>query len=206
MSSKRRVLVCDLDETLIHSVLDTKEIGDRVPDFMIEPYSTYKRPFVDIFLLFAKECGFEFAVFTTASALYAEDVVNNLFAPLGIVPIGIFSKEHCIMNAEFGDYETGSDLHLELDNKARPGVATGMSVKPLVFFWNWYGISLDEMIHIDDIPTNASYNPDNLLYIPPWNGESNDNELLKLMPIIHVLSVAKEMILTLTECKRFYLT
>ena len=70
-----KLLILDLDETLIHA---TENPLARKPDFKTDFYCVYKRPFINNFLEFCRD-NFTVGVWTTAGEHFAHDVVNNLF-------------------------------------------------------------------------------------------------------------------------------
>lgn len=70
-----KLLVLDLDETLIHS---TESPLSRTPDFTVDPYFVYTRPHLDTFV---RTClaWFETGVWTSATEDYARQVVARIF-------------------------------------------------------------------------------------------------------------------------------
>ena len=74
-TSSRKLVVLDLDETLIFG---TRNMLDRPPDFVVSPYQIYKRPHLDIFLDY---CFSEFlvGVWTSSSPQYATLVTEGIF-------------------------------------------------------------------------------------------------------------------------------
>jgi RNA polymerase II subunit A small phosphatase-like protein len=70
---KDKLLILDLDETLVFATEEPLP-GRRAADFRVGPYHVYKRPHLDTFLA-ACRSWFEMAVWTSASPLYAAQVV-----------------------------------------------------------------------------------------------------------------------------------
>ncbi|XP_071739776.1 uncharacterized protein [Rutidosis leptorrhynchoides] len=85
-SVNRKTVFLDLDETLIHSVPANGLIRPRNFDYMVKPmidgervdFYVLKRPFVDEFLQFLTENGFEIVVFTAGIKEYASLVLDRL--------------------------------------------------------------------------------------------------------------------------------
>jgi TFIIF-interacting CTD phosphatase-like protein len=75
MDYRKKLLILDLDETLIYA---TEASLPRKADFLVGQYHVYKRPFLDAFL---KSCldWFEVAVWTSSTPLYAIEIVSVIF-------------------------------------------------------------------------------------------------------------------------------
>ena len=71
---ERKLLILDLDETLIYA---TEEKLEHESDFIVGQYFVYQRPFIESFLDFCFE-NFEVAVWTTATKFYAEEILNTI--------------------------------------------------------------------------------------------------------------------------------
>lgn len=67
-----KLLILDLDETLIHAVEQPLE---RTADFKTDFYYVYKRPFVNEFLEFCFQT-FKVGVWITAGEYFARDVCS----------------------------------------------------------------------------------------------------------------------------------
>ncbi|XP_076955225.1 uncharacterized protein LOC143629977 [Bidens hawaiensis] len=86
ISDNKKTVFLDLDETLIHSVPASGLIRPRHYDFLVNPlldgervtFYVTKRPFVDEFLKFLHEKGFEVVVFTAGIEEYASLVLDTL--------------------------------------------------------------------------------------------------------------------------------
>ena len=74
-NSERKLLILDLDETLIYA---TEEKLEREPDFIVGQYFIYKRPFVSEFLEFCFE-NFEVAAWTSSTRNYAVEIIEKAF-------------------------------------------------------------------------------------------------------------------------------
>ncbi|KAL8217903.1 hypothetical protein R6Q57_021276 [Mikania cordata] len=82
----KKTIFLDLDETLIHSIPANGLIRPKNYDFVVKPlldgervcFYVLKRPFVDEFLRFLSENGFEIVVFTAGIEEYASLVLDVL--------------------------------------------------------------------------------------------------------------------------------
>lgn len=151
-----RVLVCDLDETLVCTAVDPACFGYRQPDFTFGCTLFFKRPHVDDMLRHAQKLGFHFAVFTAAGATYAAAVVQGVFAPLGIVPVAVLSYQHCIEQTSFD---------------TPPGRASKYTIKPLIQLWNRHRINPTSVVLLDDTVCSAQHDPASLYHVAPFTGE-----------------------------------
>lgn len=100
-SKEPLLVVLDLDECLIHSRVyqEGVEYDFIIPKSFEDPtplYGTVIRPGVDEFLdyLFENE-EFQVGVWTSATADYAEVVVNNVFGS-DRVPLFVFARDRCV--------------------------------------------------------------------------------------------------------------
>ena len=71
-----KLLVLDLDETLIHATAKPQSVG-RAGEHAVGPYAVYRRPHLDEFLRTVLE-WFDLGVWTSSSPLYATQVVQWL--------------------------------------------------------------------------------------------------------------------------------
>ena len=153
------LLILDLDETLIHGV---KEPLADTPDFRVGPYFIYKRPGVHPFLSLCQE-HFELAVWTSASADYAEEVVTQLFPTLETLSF-IWSSERCTMRFH---HQLGTYVWIKnLTNVTRQGYA------------------LEQVLFVDDSPLVHMLNYGNLVPVQPFRGDPRDQELSLLGPYL----------------------
>merc|ERR1712130_40085 len=156
---RKRCLVLDLDETLVHSSF--KPIPDA--DFRIEIeleqtiHRVYvrKRPFVDEFL---KDVGkkWEVVVFTASLAKYADPLLDILDRDK-VVTTRLF-REHCVQH--YGNYVK------DLTHLGRP---------------------LEETLIIDNSPFSYMFQPDNAIPITSWFNDRNDRQLQDLIPFLDSL-------------------
>jgi carboxy-terminal domain RNA polymerase II polypeptide A small phosphatase len=151
---QRKLLVLDLDETLVHA---SEFALDRPANYRIHDYHVYERPQVHAFIAWALT-HFEVSVWTSSGRRYAEPVVARLFAPgaLGF----LWCSERCTLrrNWETGQYEW---------------------VKPLKKLKR-HGYALESMIAVDDTPSKHARNYGNLVTVSEFTGNPDDTELPRL--------------------------
>ena len=134
--SAKKLLILDLDETLVHATLQPLP---QEADFRVGPYFAYKRPYVDEFLTACTD-WFEVAVWTSASPEYAAGVVNALFRS---PPSFVWAGDRC---SQYYDQECGE--HYSIKNLRK--------VKQL-------GFNLEQVIVVDDSPEKHRQNYGNLV-------------------------------------------
>lgn len=157
--TRKRCLVLDLDETLVHSSF--KPIPDA--DFRIEIeldgtiHRVYvrKRPFVDEFL---KHVGkeWEVVIFTASLAKYADPLLDILDRDR-VVSSRLF-RGGCVQH--YGNYVKDMSL---------------------------MGRPLDEIVIIDNSPYSYMFQPDNAIGITSWFNDRCDTELRDLLPFLDEL-------------------
>jgi len=157
---ERKLLVLDLDETLIFA---TKTTLDYPADFQVGKYAVYKRPHVDDFLRTCHQ-WFEVAVWTSASPDYAAGVVANLFKE---TPSFIWTRDHCAL---VPNYALGEQVMVKTLAKLKR-----------------YGYQLEQILVIDDSPEKHIRNYGNLIIVSPFIGNPKDRELLLLLPYLETL-------------------
>ncbi|XP_076266350.1 CTD nuclear envelope phosphatase 1-like protein dullard isoform X2 [Rhynchophorus ferrugineus] len=165
---KRKVLVLDLDETLIHSqhdgVLRTTVRPGVPPDFVLKViidrhpvrFFVHKRPHVDFFLDIVSQ-WYELVVFTASMEIYGAAVADKLDAGRGILKRR-FYRQHC--TPDFGSY-----------------------TKDLSAICN----DLSSVFILDNSPGAYKSYPDNAIPIKSWFSDANDVALLNLLPVLDAL-------------------
>lgn len=152
--SHRKLLVLDLDETLIHT---TNEPLERDGDFRFQTYHVYKRPHLESFLAFAFDT-FDVGVWTSAGAIYAQWIVSAIFREQA--PLFVFSSMRCTMRRDFS-----SGGYIEVKRLAK------LKSK---------GYRLSQIIAVDDTPEKHQDNYGNLVCVSEYTGNPADEELLLL--------------------------
>ncbi len=161
-SRSDKLLILDLDETLVHS---SEKPLKRPSDFKVFQYEVYKRPGVDEFLSACADM-FEMAVWTSSSSDYAYEISDRIF-PKSIQLKFLFTRERCTvrMNYELKDYYYIKDLK---------------KVKRT-------GYPLEKVIVIDDTPEKLSRNYGNLIRVKEYNGSLDDEELHLLLKYLEII-------------------
>ena len=168
--ARKKVLVLDLDETLIHAhqadVLGHSiKPSDSLPDFMFHAdidhhhvrFLVHKRPHVDHFLSVVSQ-WFELVVFTASMEIYGKAVCDELDSGQGMLRRRYY-RQHCTLLPP-GDSESYSkDLSKVCADLSR------------VFI-------------IDNNPEAYTSYPDNAIPIRSWFSDPQDTALLQLLPLL----------------------
>ncbi len=156
-NSERKLLILDLDETLIHA---TEEKSEREADFLVGQYFVYKRPFLDEFLEFCFE-NFDVAVWTTATKSYAGEILKTVLKEDQNLRF-CRTRERCTFafDAEEREHFFAKRMH-----KIRRR-----------------GYKLESVIVVDDSPNVWQNSYGNLVRAAKFEGGESDDEL-KVLPI-----------------------
>ena len=141
----RKLLVLDLDETLIHGNPEAEE-----GDFLAAGIPVIVRPGARKFLAQMAKI-FDLAVWTSATEDYASDIVKTLFPS---PPMFLWCRERCVrrINPETRELEFIKDL-----KKLRR-----------------LGWDLANVLVVDDSPEKLARNYGNLVRVPPFTGGQDD--------------------------------
>lgn len=153
---EKKLIVLDLDETLIYS---TEKPLDRDPDFQGGYYFTYRRPYLTEFLDFCFQ-HFEVAVWTSSGIDYAEIIVKNILLDS--------QKLAFLWASERGTHTYDPELMESFLGKRAKKIKKA-------------GFNLEKVIVVDDSPEKWTDNYGNLVAVKPYYGEKDDDEL-KLLP------------------------
>lgn len=159
--SQRKLLVLDLDETLVHAC---EAPLNRPPCFTVGPYSVYRRPHLAAFISHALD-RFDVGVWTASGSVYAIQVVEKIF-PADSLKF-VWSSRRC---STMRDWTTGGYQTIKKLNKLKR-----------------YGWPLESVIAIDDTPAKHSRNYGNLVAVREFTGDDTDEELLLLMRYLDTL-------------------
>lgn len=154
--AKDKLLILDLDETLIYAAETPLE---RRADFRVGRFQIYKRPHLEAFLT-ACFSWFDVAVWTSASPGYARGIVKAIF-PASALPIFVWASDRCtrVYDPESGEYYWRKSL-----KKVQRE-----------------GYSKESIIAIDDTPQKWEQSYGNLVPVSPYEGDAEDNELVRLI-------------------------
>ncbi|WKX97178.1 hypothetical protein Q1695_013109 [Nippostrongylus brasiliensis] len=176
---RKKILVLDLDETLIHSHHDgviRPMVKPGTPsDFTIKVvidrhpvrFSVHARPHVDYFLSVVSQ-WFDLVVFTASMEVYGTHVADKLDNGRGILNRRYF-RQHCTM--DYGGYTKDlSAIHQDLSS---------------IFI-------------LDNSPGAYRKFPQNAIPIPSWFSDPSDTCLLNLLPFLDALRSGNAGILQTT--------
>jgi len=171
---KRKTLILDLDETLIHSFHDgvlrpTVKPGTP-PDFILKVtidrhpvrFFVHKRPHVDFFLSIVSQ-WYELVVFTASMEIYGTAVADKLDNGKGLLKRRYY-RQHCTL--DFGSYT--KDLSAICSDLAS------------VFI-------------LDNSPGAYRSYPDNAIPIKSWFNDPTDTALLNLLPVLDALRFVSDV-------------
>lgn len=157
-----KLLVLDLDETLIHA-RDNRLAHEEC--FQLFNLFVYKRPHLDFFISEMLRT-FRVAVWTASGQVYAEAVIDQIFKRDDLE--FVWTSQHCTLarNFDTGEYDTIKNLRK-------------LKVR---------GYSLESIIVVDDTPSKHRRNYGNLVTVKEFNGDQSDNELKLLTTYLKKLS------------------
>ncbi|XP_029557512.1 CTD nuclear envelope phosphatase 1A isoform X2 [Salmo trutta] len=169
---KRKILVLDLDETLIHShhdgVVRPKVKPGTPPDFILKVlidkypvrFLVYKRPHVDFFLEVVSQ-WYELVVFTASMEIYGSAVSDKLDRDF---LKRRYYRQHCTL--ELGSY-----------------------FKDLSVVHN----DLSSVVILDNSPRAYRIHPNNAIPIKSWFSDPSDTALLNLLPMLDALRFTSDV-------------
>lgn len=160
----RKLLVLDLDETLVHAA---DQPLARAGDFRAGPYHVYRRPHLSEFVAFAL-ARFHVGVWTSSGEQYAARVVESIFPPAALQ--FVWASQRCTVAR---DWQTGEYRTLKKLGKLKRK-----------------GYRLEAVIAVDDTPSKYMCNYGNLIAVQEYRGEEQDDELLLLMHYLDRLSAS----------------
>ncbi len=164
-----KLLILDLDETLIFG---TDIPLTWLPDFMVlGKFYIYKRPGLDSFLSAVAE-RFQLAVWTSATADYAHEVIARILPPTVKLEFA-FCRENCTrrLHSEYNETHYVKNL-----NKLRKK-----------------GYRLEKVLVIDDSAEAYALNYGNVIPVTKYRGEQNDDELLMLLKFLEQIGSVEDV-------------
>lgn len=151
-----KLLVLDLDETLIHSTLSRLSYGE---DFSFDRYFVYKRPMLEMFLAnIAKH--YKVGIWSSAGDEYVQ-AISYQIKPLEINYEFVWGRSRCTLKR---DTETDSFEYEKKLSKLKKK-----------------GFSLENILIVDDTHQKAKSNYGNAIYIKEFTGDPTDLELKYLL-------------------------
>lgn len=184
---KKKTLILDLDETLIHSLSRGSPRSFRGgASHMIEVkinnvaslYYVHKRPYCDYFLgEIAK--WFELQIFTASVKEYADPIIDWLESEIGSI-----SKKQDPQSLNRPRPKVFTKRYYRTDCTYRQGVGY---IKDLSKFFP-RDDDLKNVIILDNSPISYAMHEDNAVMIEGWINDQTDRDLLNLLPMLQSLS------------------
>lgn len=162
-----KLLILDLDETLIHA---SEQPLARNADFRVGHFHIHERPHLRQFLAGCRD-HFNVAIWTTAGEDYAEEILREICADLPLA--FVWCRERCTPKGEGFDGEFSWIKDLK-------------KVKKL-------GWDLGHVLVVEDKPQNICRQYGNVIRIDPFEGDAEDRELLRLLPFLLQLKEAGDV-------------
>jgi Dullard-like phosphatase family protein len=166
-NTRKKILVLDLDETLVHSSIHNPFPNKRNIIFNMNinniKYKIYViiRPFFEKFLYEMSHC-YDLYIFTASISNYAKPLIEII--DKNKVIIQVLTRDNCLK-------------------------VKGVPLKDLSIF----NKDLKDIIIIDNNPVSYALHKNNGIPILTWIDNPNDNELLKLIPILKYMSKVKDV-------------
>ena len=158
----KKLLILDLDETLIHATVKKLEINE---DFKFDKYFVYKRPFLEDFLIEMSKY-FTLGIWSSADDEYVLEIVN-LIKPENLNFEIIWGRSKCSKRKDHTFDEYYFEKRLDKLKKK--------------------GFKLEEIIIVDDTPEKSRTNYGNVIHIKEFSGSTEDQELKYLQDYIVTL-------------------
>jgi TFIIF-interacting CTD phosphatase-like protein len=175
VKSKDKLLILDLDETLIHA---TEKPLVQQSDFSVYTYHVYKRPYLDTFLGTCLE-WFDVAVWTSSGAEYATKVVDTIFPDPQALAF-LWTSDRC---------STVYNYNYDLIDGDYPQYYSRKQLKKV----KRRGYNLESVIAIDDTPKKWEKSYGNLVRVTPFEGDESDRELEHLLVYLDTLKNEKSI-------------
>ncbi|KAK6203483.1 HAD-like domain-containing protein [Scheffersomyces amazonensis] len=214
---KRKTLILDLDETLIHSLSrgsprsfsSTSSYAPKMIEIklnnMATLYYVHKRPYCDYFLQEISK-WFELQIFTASVKEYADPIIDWLESDI----IEHQNKTKNNNNNNNNNSSNTNSNNTNSNNKMKQLEKSGDDEPPKVFTKRYYrndctfrpGVGyikdlskyirdeeLKNVIILDNSPISYALHEDNAVMIEGWINDQSDRDLLNLLPMLHSLSL-----------------
>lgn len=173
---RKKLLILDLDETLISSTFDEPSIYDFSMPIMFEgeeyPIFIRKRPGLDQFLETIINI-YEVVIFTASMPEYSIPIIQKIIP--SFPKKNILTRQHCKF-------------------------FNGVFIKDLSIF----GRQLSDVLIVDDKSSSYCFQPNNGIKISTWTGDQHDSELLThILPLLLMCSTVDDVRVPLSTAKRF---
>jgi TFIIF-interacting CTD phosphatase-like protein len=190
----KKLLILDLDGTLLHCLEVPNLIFDLSPEEPTNPYSSCpeknedsftirgrlfwlrRRPYLDEFLRSLSSFGYELAIWTASDPTYAFAVIHRIW-PNDIPLKFIWTFSQCDL------------MPVSFSRQQKPSERKFLIRKDLRKVWRHksWGYNKCNTLILDDTPSTYSQNYNNAIPIKSYLGESDDTELKRLLPICESL-------------------
>ncbi|CAK9440996.1 uncharacterized protein LODBEIA_P48650 [Lodderomyces beijingensis] len=199
---KKKILILDLDETLIHSLSQgsPRSFHPASHSKMIEIkinnisslYHVHKRPYCDYFLTEISK-WFELQIFTASVKEYADPIINWLEEEI----VNTMEKKNPERRHHHHHHQ---QQHHIFSDEPRPKIFTKRYYRNNCTYRQGVGyikdlsafIREDELKNVmilDNSPISYALHEDNAISIEGWINDQNDRDLLNLLPLLHSLSL-----------------
>jgi len=169
---KKPLLILDIDETLIFA---SKSKLKRAEDCKVFDYYVYERPNLETFL---EQLGlnYKLAIWSSASDDYVDEVVNQTILNKYQFEF-IWGRSKATYRR---NYENDEQRIYSNDSLHYHYVKSLKKVKKL-------GFKIERILIVDDSPHKSMLNYGNAIYPKAYEGELEDDELLKLIKYLEVI-------------------
>ena len=172
--NEKPLLILDLDETLIHA---TEHPKCNYWDFEAFHYKVTKRSYLNEFLSEISKV-FTIAVWSSDSDDYVTKIVETIF-PKDYPLLFVWGRSRATYKIDYN----------KMNWKEKIESFNHYSyIKRLSKVKRVFGISLENMLIVDDTPFKCQYNYGNAIYPSEFTGDPNDDELLLLTQYLIQLS------------------
>ncbi|MEM6290761.1 MAG: HAD family hydrolase [Myxococcota bacterium] len=162
MPAYDKLLVLDLDETLVHA---RRVPLERAPEFSVGPFVVYRRPHVSAFLEDVLDAFESVGVWTASTLPYALPVLDHLVDRRRLA--FVWGRERCTYHY---DREHDETVWLKPLTKLRRA-----------------GFRKERVLYVDDSPEKIVRSYSNLVAVAPFIGDPADDELPRLATYLHTL-------------------
>ena len=176
-SKKKKTLVIDLDETLIHSISRGTTHNNASQAHIVEVkfstsgistlYYVYKRPYCDHFLNKISK-WYDIIIFTASMKEYADPVIDWLESSFPGKFMKRLYRNDCVLRDGVGYIKDLSIIY--------GGGQNSVSAD-----------RLNEIIIIDNSPISYAMQVDNAIQVEGWISDPTDADLLNLIPLLEAL-------------------
>jgi carboxy-terminal domain RNA polymerase II polypeptide A small phosphatase len=164
-SPGRKLLVLDLDETLVHA---TQAPLDRAADFAFDAFHIYQRPGLHAFFQETSR-NYDLAIWSSADDSYVAAIVAGLL-PTGLKLQFAWGRSHCWLKT----------VKMPLGNPADGFFQKRyQQIKPLEKITRM-GYKRSDLLIIDDTAAKVEDNHGRHLIVLPYEGSLDDDELPRL--------------------------